>query len=172
VASAILEFYSGQFETAVQAGKVAYELDPHGIFSVSWYSVPLIWTGRFKENHAILDKWNEEMPNHVWWQFSFMLLNSLQGNTAESLTLIHKIIDENLSYAWNDTVCIWAFAVVYTLGDHIDEALRWLEHGLEIGCFNYPFLSELDPNLAKLHSNPRFQTLMERVKYEWENFEV
>jgi hypothetical protein len=43
---------------------------------------------------------------------------------------------------------------------------------LEIGAINYPFLATLDPWLANIRGDARFQKLMERVKYEWEHFEV
>jgi hypothetical protein len=35
-----------------------------------------------------------------------------------------------------------------------------------------PFLNNYDPFLGKLRGEERFQKLMERVKYEWEHFEV
>ena len=41
---------------------------------------------------------------------------------------------------------------------------------LEIGGFNYPFLSQHDFCLAPLRRDPRFQDLMVRVKREWEAF--
>ena len=34
------------------------------------------------------------------------------------------------------------------------------------------FLATLDPWLANIRGDARFQKLMERVKYEWEHFEV
>jgi hypothetical protein len=37
---------------------------------------------------------------------------------------------------------------------------------------NYPYLSQHDPLLAKLRDEPRYQKLMERVKFKWEHFEV
>lgn len=48
----------------------------------------------------------------------------------------------------------------------------WLEHvTLERGFVNHPFLSYRDPFLHGLRGDPRFKTLMERVKQEWEAFE-
>ena len=57
------------------------------------------------------------------------------------------------------------------LNGEADQALEWLEHGLEIGLINYPFLAEQDRFLESLHSDTRFQKLMVRVKKEWEEFE-
>jgi non-specific serine/threonine protein kinase len=52
------------------------------------------------------------------------------------------------------------------------EALDWLENAVHKGFINYPFISEHDPFLKNIRSEPRFKKLMERVKREWENFEV
>ena len=61
---------------------------------------------------------------------------------------------------------------------HIIETLAafigggWLEIALSRGCLNYPLLAEKDPFLANIRGEPWFINLMERVKYEWEHFEV
>jgi hypothetical protein len=52
------------------------------------------------------------------------------------------------------------------------DALEWLENSINHGFVNYPFLSELDPFLENIRGEERFKKLTERVKYEWENFEV
>jgi hypothetical protein len=50
--------------------------------------------------------------------------------------------------------------------------LDWLEHSANLGMMNYPFMNNHDPFFENLRGEPRFQKLMERVKYEWEHFEV
>jgi hypothetical protein len=47
-----------------------------------------------------------------------------------------------------------------------------LENAIKMGLINYPLLAEKDPFLNNIRREPRFKKLMERVKYEWENFEV
>jgi len=37
---------------------------------------------------------------------------------------------------------------------------------------NYPYMNEHDPFLGKIRGEERFKKLMERVKSEWEHFEV
>jgi len=60
----------------------------------------------------------------------------------------------------------------YSLIGEKNEALNWLEKWIDLGCTNYPFLSKYDLFLENIRSEPRFKELMERVRYEWENFEV
>jgi len=50
--------------------------------------------------------------------------------------------------------------------------LNWLEHAVDRGFINYPLLAEKDPFLANIRGEERFKKLMERVKHEWEHFEV
>jgi len=62
--------------------------------------------------------------------------------------------------------------VMMTLLDEKDHALDWLENAVDHGFINYPLLAEKDPFLINIRSEPRFKKLMERVKHEWEYFEV
>ena len=169
VASAVLHFYEGRFEAALDAGRVAFELDPEGIFSRGWYVMPLLWNRRFEEAWAVLDRWHHDMPGHAWLLFVTSILNAIQGKKAESKALL---TEQMLTDFRNDTVALWVFADINALNGETDEALKWLDHGLDIGCINYPFLSQFDPFLANIRGEERFQKLMERVKYEWEHFEV
>jgi serine/threonine protein kinase len=173
VASAVLEFYDGRFEASVEAGRAGYELDDKGLFSRGWCCQPLLWTGRFDEAQAILDKWQKDMPGHLWVRYAMALQHAIQHRKAESQAFLQEMLtEENIAYLQNDTVGIWAVADICALNGETEEALRLLEHGLEIGCFNYAFLSRFDPYLANIRGEERFQKLMERVKYEWEHFEV
>jgi len=56
--------------------------------------------------------------------------------------------------------------------DEKKESLNWLEHAVDRGFINYPLLAEKDPFLANIRGEERFKKLMERVKHEWEHFEV
>jgi non-specific serine/threonine protein kinase len=66
----------------------------------------------------------------------------------------------------------WEMAANYALIDHPLEALDWLENAVKRGFINYPFQNEYDPLLENIRGEERFKKLMERAKYEWENFEV
>jgi hypothetical protein len=47
-----------------------------------------------------------------------------------------------------------------------------LEHAVNLGYIDYPWFSKIDPYLENIRGEPRFKKLMERIKHEWENFEV
>ncbi len=63
-------------------------------------------------------------------------------------------------------------AANYALIDHPKEAMHWLENAVDRGFINFPFLNEYDPLLNNIRNEPEFKKLMERVKNEWECFEV
>lgn len=60
----------------------------------------------------------------------------------------------------------------FALLGETEEALEWLETAVNAGFINYPMLAEHDPLLANIRGEERFKRLMERVKQEWEAFEV
>jgi non-specific serine/threonine protein kinase len=60
----------------------------------------------------------------------------------------------------------------FSLINEKEKALDYLNHALDRGFINYPFFSNIDPFLENIRGEERFKKLMERVKYEWENFEV
>ncbi len=47
-----------------------------------------------------------------------------------------------------------------------------LERATRLGFVNYPFLSEYDPLWAHLRQDARFSALMQKVRLQWERFEV
>ena len=53
-----------------------------------------------------------------------------------------------------------------------EKALDWIEHTVNKGFINYPFLSEYNFTLDSIRNEERFIRLMKKVKNEWENFEV
>lgn len=64
------------------------------------------------------------------------------------------------------------FATFYSyLGDK-EKSMELLENAVDRGFINYPLIVEYDPFLENIRGEARFKKLMERVKYDWENFEV
>jgi hypothetical protein len=101
-------------------------------------------------------------------------VHALEGHKTESSELLAKLLINKTVRAGmrSDGTGVWVGAEIYAMNGNVSEALEWLQHGLEIGAINYPFLSTLDPWLDNIRGEPRFKKLMERVKYEWEHFEV
>ncbi|MBI4547038.1 MAG: hypothetical protein HY707_03600 [Ignavibacteriae bacterium] len=63
-------------------------------------------------------------------------------------------------------------ANVFAMLGEKQQALDWLEHSVSRGFLNYPRMDHGDPFLENIRDEERFKKLMDRVKYEWEHFEV
>ena len=97
------------------------------------------------------------------------LLMAIEGNRKQALNQLNEALYD---LAMHD--CEWATVLIecLSLSGENQKALQLLEHSIDGGLINYPFLNEYDPFLENIRGEPRFQQLMERVKYEWEHFEV
>ena len=80
--------------------------------------------------------------------------------------------EATIDFFWEDPDVSWVIAGIYSVMDHNDEAIRWLERAIDHGSINYPLFAELDPFYENIRSDERFQKLMEKIKPEWEHFEV
>jgi non-specific serine/threonine protein kinase len=76
-----------------------------------------------------------------------------------------KAMQFDCQYSWH----LAAFCAYF--GEN-ENSLKWLDNAVSRGFINYPMLSQHDKLLDKVRGEERFKKLMERVKYEWENFEV
>ena len=75
-------------------------------------------------------------------------------------------------YTWKDPDLSGIMPGYFSLIHEKELAFKYLDHAISRGFINYPFFSEIYPFLENIRGEERFKKLMERVKYEWENFEV
>ena len=66
----------------------------------------------------------------------------------------------------------WWLAAGCSFAGMTDEALGWLSNSIELGFVNHHFFSTMDPFLAALRGNPRFEALMERAREKQRAFGV
>jgi len=63
-------------------------------------------------------------------------------------------------------------AELYCLLGDPAAGLQWLERAAAWGWFNYPLYARTNPFFGPLRVDPRFTAFLERVKAQWEGFEV
>ena len=159
----------GRVDALLGHARTAYRLDPESQFARWWIVYGLLANHLFEEAKALLDPWSKEVPDNAMPMMNVFLLHALRGD----LTLALQSVTERWeSQAWQDYWAPFIMAEGYALLGQTAEALRWLEHAIDKGWINYPLLADIDPFLANIRGEPRFQKLMQRVKYEWEHFEV
>ena len=102
-------------------------------------------------------------------KLALMQIRGLKGDKQGALDLLTGDFRE---WCWSERAWSYCTATAFALLDEKEQALDWLEHAVDIGYVHYPQLSEKDPWLENIRGEERFKKLMERVKREWEAFEI
>ena len=132
-------------------------------------SYRLLWQDRREEALlGIKELIARDTPN-LFTEWASLLRAALRGERFEVRTVFSE---ENWRFGWEDAEAVWLIASAAAFGGQADEALDWLEHAVDRGWINYPLFSQSDPLLENVRKEGRFQVLMDRVKREWEAFEV
>jgi len=165
----MLHYIKGQFELALQEWHKGYEVDRKNPLWQAWYAMALLGTGQNNEAFTLIEQGAKATPNHVHTKLALMLKHGLQGDKERAL---HDMTDDFREWCRGEGGWSSFIAHSFALLNEKEEALDWLEHAVNQGYIDYPYFSKNDPYLENVRREPRFKKLMERVKHEWENFEV
>jgi non-specific serine/threonine protein kinase len=159
--------YEGKYESALEAGRRAYQIDPENPLTQFLYSWFLAHNNRVEEALLRIDQIAQGSAD-VGVKNGLLLKWALLKDKEKVFQIMtpdfHKTCRRDPEWSY------YVGGMLSLLGAR-EEALDWLENAANQGFINYPALSN-DTFLANIRGEPRFQKLMERVKYEWENFEV
>jgi len=164
-----LAFVEGKFEIGLESLLQMYKLESRNPFCRLSYGHGLAYDHKFEEAYELLDLAMKESQGPRFLQFSVFLKYALQNKKSEALQSVTQELKRAMQ---TDEFTPLLMAECYALIDEKDEAINWLEEVVKWGFINYPFLNEHDPFLENIRGEERFKKLMERVKHEWENFEV
>ena len=164
-----LYFYGGEYESAVRSFYKGYQLDPRNVSLMQMYSWSLAYEKRIDEALSIIEQTVKVSPESAFTRCSLLLKYALLNDKDKA----HEQITPELRKTCNrDAAFSHVLGVMLARIDERNDALDWIENAVNRGFINYPLLSEKDPWLANLRGEERFKKLMERVKKEWEEFEV
>jgi len=168
--SGAVEMFDGQFNQALGFFQKGYELEPLPFLNV-WKAKALAYNNKFKEACQLLNSVSIEIPGTQWAQFALFFMHAIQGEKSKALEMVTE--DFIITMKGDPWFAVWT-ADSYALMGLKEESIEWVENGVNcITAFiDYPFLSEIDPFLENIRGEERFKKIMERVKYEWENFEL
>jgi hypothetical protein len=167
-----IEQFAGNFDTAVKVLNRVYQIDMNNPFFRYWYVKGLAYNNCYEEVVEICDLFEKDSQKTIFHMLGVFLKYAIQGNKAKALQSFQSFPEKLRKKAQTDEIFPLSVADAFALIDEKDKAIDWLEQGLKRGFINYHFLNEIDPFLANIRGEPRFKKLMERVKHEWENFEV
>jgi TolB-like protein/tetratricopeptide (TPR) repeat protein len=164
-----LHLMDGQLEVALEPCRKGFNINP-GDFSVRYYyALVLAFNNHISEALSLIDVMIRELPDLTYSRLGKITRYAL----LEDKEMVQKSLTQELiNFARRDEQGSWIIAGCLSLVDEKREALDWLENAVKEGCTNYPFLNEYYPFLENIRAEMRFKKLMEKVKYEWENFEV
>jgi TolB-like protein/cytochrome c-type biogenesis protein CcmH/NrfG len=167
---AYLRIQDGEFERAEGILREAIRTS-NDLLGRWLLGLALALQGKRDEACIYFDSIRNDEPGNIVARIGTAMRHGLAGQRDEALEILHVDLDVcplthgDFGYAYCTAQC---HAVV---GDTAG-ALEWLERAVALGIVNYPYLSRYDPLLTPLHDEERFRNLMERVKKDWEAFEV
>ena len=159
----------GRFEESLPACTRALELDPQNIVWKLLFAWDILMTHQVEKALEVIMPLERDFQNSIYGNFIVFTKNVFLKNHAKT---IEALTDDILKFGeWDEGVSLMlvqSFAMI----NEKEKALYWVEHLVNKGFINYPFLSEHNFILDDLRDEDRFINLMKRVKSEWENFKV
>jgi non-specific serine/threonine protein kinase len=164
-----LQMIMGQVDRALTTFQRVYRLEPENWFSMLWAVYALTWQKKYDEACDLVDQVVQQGVHRFATELCLFVKFALQGDRQRAL---EALSEDAKTYFWNDPETPWLGACAYALIDDKEESLNWLEHAIDRGWINYPLFSRDDPLLDNIRGEERFKQLMNRIKPEWDRFEV
>ena len=168
----LAHWMSGDLDLALAALEKHAFLEPESIAPRMWAVIILLWKNEHQQAFDLIDESTRRYSGDMNRNFVELLLFARSAFRREKDRTMATLSDGCKHYLWVDPVLPWLTAGFYAVMDEKDEAFRWLEHAIDLGWFNYPLLAEQDPFLENIRGDKRFQELMDRIKPQWEQFEI
>jgi non-specific serine/threonine protein kinase len=161
---------NGQFRESLEKGYQLYKLGAEHPNFMLCFSQILAYNNQLEKAYTICDEIFKKHPTNMFARVGQCYKFALQGNKEKAIQAMSDGIKEYSRY--NNLYTAQLMAECDALIGEKDEAITSLECAVNLGAVNYPFYSEIDPFLKNIRGEVRFKRLMERVKREWEDFEV
>ena len=165
----LMKMFDGEPETLLEPIRQLYQANREFIGNQWLYIMINVYLSKHEEAISAIDLFMKETPQtNLYYKLFNLLKSALLGKKSEL-----KFLDTNLEkWAKKDVQYSFNMAQCFSLIKENEKAIDWLENSINLGGINYPNLNKYDPLLENIRGEERFKKLIERVKYEWENFQV
>jgi serine/threonine protein kinase len=165
----IVPLYEGNGKEAVEGVYDWFHLEPQNPGSVYFYTLSLVYAGRYQEAIEIINK-----NIHFDWQDTFTKLSLLvKYCVKKDIKKIEELVSGEFENTLRrDTQSTYFASALFAYAGMTNKALEFLEQAIENGFINYPLIAEKDPLLENVRGTEQFKKLIKRVKHEWENFDA
>ena len=164
-----IHFYNGEYSLALTPWQKLYDINPENPLAQFYLAATMVYLGKLDSAFSIIDLSANATPSIAFTKLGLVLKYAILKDKDK---VLREMTPDFRKTCQRDITFSHHLAGIFTLLGEEKEALDWLENAVNRGFINYPLLAEKDPWLANIRSEERFQKLMERVKYEWEHFEV
>ena len=168
LAQGMLYFYDGQYRLALEQSRKYYETDTENPLSQFFYAWMLVGNNERDKAFSIVDDSAKSTPDNVCTKFALLLKYGVLKDREKAFL---EMTPEFQKTCKRDPEWSYYVALLLSSLDARAEALDWLENAVNRGFINYPVL-ERTQALDNVRGQERFKKLMERLKYQWEYFEV
>ncbi len=120
-----------------------------------------VMTGRADEGRRILEDLARAEPANPFGQLAVIYQAAFDGDAARALA---GLTPELIATLESDPQYCWFLAQCCALAGDIDGGIRWVDVAVSRGFINHDVLARLDPFLANLRGDPRYESLMRDVK--------
>jgi non-specific serine/threonine protein kinase len=162
-------FFSGRYETAQESLFAAYKLAPESPMHRFWKALILFYHDRADEAIVFLDEVLDESDKNVWTHIALALNFTMKRDRNKLYSLLSPAVEAQVH---RDLQFSFHMATFYSYLGEKEESLKWLENAVNRGFTNYPLISEQDILLENIRKDKGFKTLLQRVKKEWEGFQI
>ena len=162
-------FFSGRFHLALNPLLAAYNLTPDSGMNQFFKSLVLLYNNRPDEAYEFICKFVEEPAKDMWTQLTIFLKYVIKKDSDKLRSMLTPDFVKTIQI---DPQNSYHIATFYSYLGENGKALEFLENAIDRGFINYPLLNNHDILLKDIRSEERFKKLMQKVKYEWENFKV
>jgi serine/threonine protein kinase len=159
----------GRFDLALEISRKMYERDRENPAMQFDYVWAFVLNHQNRVALETIDRFDKDKSESVYVSLYLFIKYALKGDKDRALKVLTS---DAIKLAKIDHIYSWFMAQFHALLGLKEEAIKWLENTINRGRIDYPFLAERDPLLENIRDEPQFKKLMERVKHEWENFEV
>lgn len=155
-----LQWFRGDFKGAMDRlqpwWKVMDEGNPWMFFAAYFQAA----AGDIPAAAKIWGAMKRDAPHHLLTRLGEFFLHAIQGDEDSALKALHE--DLKIAATWDDGYPMF-LACGHALIGHADDAFRWMDVAIEHGMTNVAYLRDLDPFLANLREDPRFEASLAKA---------